>query len=449
MSEERPGTGYEAILRPLEQTGWRFYLFVAILLAMIGVGVYAYSVQLRQGLAATGMNRPVFWGLYITNFVFFIGLSHAGTLISAILRILGAEWRRPFTRLAEAVTVFSLPFGVGSILIDLGRIDRLVNVVRYARFQSPMLWDVTAVSLYMTSSVVFFYIAMIPDIALLRDRYPDAPAWRRHLYRVLALGWQGTPEQHQRLEKIMGVFAIFLTLLVVTVHTVVSWIFGMTIVPGWHSAIIGPYFLVGAIFSGVAAVAIVAAVLRWVLGLQKYITPKHFDYLGKFLVALTLTWIYFTFAEFLTTIYGSEPAHMAVFWAKFREEFSLALFLMVFFCAIVPLPILAWRRTRTIFGIVVASISINIGMWMERWTVIVPSLARPRLPYSWGAYSPTWIEWAIMAASFAGITLLYTLFAKLFPVIAIWEIEEEAHAPAQTDVSIPAQMPEAVADAMD
>jgi Ni/Fe-hydrogenase subunit HybB-like protein len=449
MSEERPGTGYEAILRPLEQTGWRFYLFVAILLAMIGVGVYAYSVQLRQGLAATGMNRPVFWGLYITNFVFFIGLSHAGTLISAILRILGAEWRRPFTRLAEAVTVFSLPFGVGSILIDLGRIDRLVNVVRYARFQSPMLWDVTAVSLYMTSSVVFFYIAMIPDIALLRDRYPDAPAWRRHLYRVLALGWQGTPEQHQRLEKIMGVFAIFLTLLVVTVHTVVSWIFGMTIVPGWHSAIIGPYFLVGAIFSGVAAVAIVAAVLRWVLGLQKYITPKHFDYLGKFLVALTLTWIYFTFAEFLTTIYGSEPAHMAVFWAKFREEFSLALFLMVFFCAIVPLPILAWRRTRTIFGIVVASISINIGMWMERWTVIVPSLARPRLPYSWGAYSPTWIEWAIMAASFAGITLLYTLFAKLFPVIAIWEIEEEAHAPAQTDVSIPAKMPEAVADAMD
>ncbi|HSR33521.1 MAG TPA: NrfD/PsrC family molybdoenzyme membrane anchor subunit [Anaerolineae bacterium] len=449
MNEERPGAGYEAILRPLEQTGWRFYLFVAILLAMIGLGVYAYSLQLRQGLAVTGMNRPVFWGLYITNFVFFIGLSHAGTLISAILRILGAEWRRPFTRLAEAVTVFSLPFGVGSILIDLGRIDRLINVVRYARFQSPMLWDVTAVSTYMTSSIIFFYIAMIPDIALLRDRYPDAPAWRRHLYRVLALGWKGTPEQNHRLEKIMGAFAIFLTLLVVTVHTVVSWIFGMTIVPGWHSAIIGPYFLVGAIFCGVAAVAVVAAILRWVLGLQEYLTPKHFDYLGRFLVALTLAWIYFTFAEFLTTIYGSEPAHMAVFWAKFREEFSLALFLMVFFCAIVPLPKLAWRRTRTIFGIVIACISINIGMWMERWTVIVPSLARPRLPYSWGTYSPTWIEWAIMAACFAGLLLLYTLFAKLFPVIAIWEIEEAAHAPAQTDVSIPSKMPEVVADGLD
>jgi Ni/Fe-hydrogenase subunit HybB-like protein len=432
MSRERPGAGHEKLLSPIEQTGWRFYLFVAFLLAVIGVGVYAYSQQVRQGLAVTGMNRPIFWGVYITNFVFFIGLSHAGTLISAILRIVGAEWRRPYTRLAEAVTVFSLPFGVGSILIDLGRIDRVLNIVRFARFESPMLWDVTAVSTYLTSSVIFFYIAMIPDIALLRDRYPEASPWRRQLYRVLALGWQGTPTQFHRLEKIMGVFAIFLTLLVVTVHTVVSWIFGMTIVPGWHTAIIGPYFLVGAIFSGVAAVAIVAAALRWLLGLQKYLTPKHFDYLGKFLTALTLAWFYFTFAEFLTTAYGGEPAHMAVFWAKFREEFSLALLAMFFFCFVLPLPILAWRRTRTIFGVVVASISINIGMWLERYTVIVPSLARPRLPYPWGSYTPTWIEWTVMAACFAGLILLYTLFAKLFPLVAIWELKEEAHAQPET-----------------
>jgi molybdopterin-containing oxidoreductase family membrane subunit len=435
MDKEKPGAGHEALLRPIEQTGWRFFLFVAFLLALVGVGVFAYSRQLRLGLGVTGMNRPIFWGVYITNFVFFIGLSHAGTLISAILRIVGAEWRRPFTRLAEAVTVFSLPFGVGSILIDLGRIDRLFNVIRYARFQSPMLWDVTAVSAYLTSSVIFFYIAMIPDIALLRDRYPEAPAWRRRLYQILALGWRGTPAQFHKLERIMGVFAIFLTLLVVTVHTVVSWIFGMTIVPGWHTAIIGPYFLVGAIFSGVAAVAIVAAFLRQLLGLQKYITAKHFNYLGQFLTALTLAWIYFTFAEFLTTAYGGEPAHMAVFWAKFREEFSLPLFAMLFFCAVLPLPILAWRRTRTIFGVVVASISINIGMWLERWTVIVPSLARPRLPYSWGAYTPSWVEWAVMVACFAAFALLYVLFTKLFPVVAIWELEGEAHEPVKTDVA--------------
>jgi len=435
MSEERAGAGHERLLRPIEQTGWRFYVAVAILLIIIGIGGFAYLRQTFLGLGVTGMNRPIWWGVYITNFVYFIGLSHAGTLISAILRIVGAEWRRPFTRLAEAVTVFSLPFGAGSILLDLGRIDRVANVVRYARFQSPILWDVIAVSIYMASSVAFFYVAMIPDIALLRDRYPDASPWRRWLYQKLALGWKGTPAEFHRLEKIMGGFAIYLSLLVVMVHTVVSWIFGMTIVPGWHSAIIGPYFLVGAIFCGVAAVAIVAAILRWLLGLQKYITAKHFDYLGKFLVALALAWFYFTFAEFLTTAYGGEPAHMAVFWAKFREEFSLALFAMFFFCFMLPLPILAWRRTRTILGVIVASISINIGMWLERWTVIVPSLARPRLPYGWGAYTPTWTEWAVTAACFAGLILLYVLFTKVFPVVAIWEIEEEAHQAALAPVA--------------
>jgi Ni/Fe-hydrogenase subunit HybB-like protein len=409
---------HEVLFRPLERTGRRFYLLIGFLLIVIGWGIFAYFRQIRVGLGVTGMNRPIFWGVYITNFVFFIGLSHAGTLISAILRILGAEWRRPFTRLAEAVTVFSLPFGAGSILIDLGRIDRIGEVLLHARFQSPILWDVTAVSTYLLSSVVFFYIALIPDIALLRDRYPHAPAWRRWLYRVLALGWKGTEAQHHRLESIMGWFAIYLSLLVVTVHTVVSWIF------------IGPYFLVGAIFSGVAAVGVVAAVLRRVLGLQRYITPRHFNYLGQFLAALAIAWFYFTFAEVLTTIYGSEPAHMAVFFAKFREEFSWAFFAMFFFCFLLPLPILAWRRTRTIFGVVVAGLSINLGMWLERYTVIVPSLSRPRLPYEWGVYSPTWVEWSITAACFAGFILLYVLFIKVFPVVSIWELEEEAPAPS-------------------
>lgn len=432
---------HDALFRPLEQTGWRFYVLVAFLLAVMGWGVLAYFRQLRLGLGVTGLNRPIFWGVYITNFVFFIGLSHAGTLISAILRILGAEWRRPFTRLAEAVTVLSLPFGAGSILIDLGRIDRLWAVLLHARFQSPILWDITAVSTYLISSVIFFYLALIPDVALLRDRYPHAPAWRRRLYQVLALRWKGTENQRRRLEGILGWFAIFLSLLVVTVHTVVSWIFGMTIVPGWHTAIIGPYFLVGAIFSGVAAVGVVAAVLRRVLGLQRYLTPRHFNYLGQFLAALAIAWFYFTFAEVLTTIYGSEPAHLAVFFAKFREEFSWAFFAMFFFCFMLPLPILAWRRTRTIFGVVVAGLSINLGMWLERYTVIVPSLSRPRLPYEWGAYSPTWIEWSITAACFAGFFLLYALFAKLFPVISIWELKEEAPEPSAAQEPRTAEVP--------
>lgn len=362
------------------------------------------------------------WGVYITNFVYFIGLSHAGTLISAILRIVGAEWRRPFTRASEAVTVFSLPFGVGSILIDMGRPDRVLNLIWYGRFQSPLLWDFTAIGLYLLSSVFFFYLAMIPDIALCRDRLTNVSAWRRKMYQVLSLGWRGSPEEHRRLEVIMGGMAVFLTLLVVTVHTVVSWVFGMTSQPGWHTAIIGPYFLVGAIYSGVAAVAVVAALLRKLLGWERYLTAEHFNYLGKFLLVLTLAWFYFTFAEFLTDIYGNESAQMTVILAKFFEEFQWPLvgtFLLVF---VVPLPILAIRRLRTVGGVVFAGLAINVGMWLERWVVIVPSLTRPRLPYGFGAYYPTWVEWSITAASFAGLALLFMLFGRLFPLLSIWEI---------------------------
>ncbi|MFQ6016213.1 MAG: NrfD/PsrC family molybdoenzyme membrane anchor subunit [Anaerolineae bacterium] len=414
----------QAIFRPLQQTGKGFYIVVGLLLLICSVGLFGYLQQLLLGLGVTGMNRPVFWGIYITNFVFFIGISHAGTLISAILRIVGAEWRRPFTRAAEAITVFSLPFGAASILIDMGRPDRILNVFIYGRFQSPILWDVTAISTYLLSSVVFFYLALIPDIAMCRDRLQNLPSWRKWLYRILSLGWTGTERERRRMEKVIAGMAIFLTLLVVTVHTVVSWIFGMTLQPGWHTAIIGPYFLVGAIFSGVAAVAIVAAILRRLFHLEEYLTPKHFNYLGLFLLALALAWFYFTFAEFLTTVYGSEPAHMMVFFAKFSQEFGLAFYGMFLFCFLLPVPILALRKTRTITGIVIASVFINIGMWLERFTVVVPSLARPRMPYEWGVYNPTWVEWSITAAFFAGFFLLYVLFAKVFPVISVWEIKE-------------------------
>ena len=395
-----------ALFRPMIRTGLWFYLLLAILATGVAWGVSAYYRQLTVGLGVTGMNRPVFMGVYIVNFVFFIGLSHAGTLISAILRIVKAEWRRPFTRAAEAVTVFSLPFGAGSVIIDLGRPDRLLNVIQHGSFQSPILWDVASVSLYMLSSLFYFYFALIPDIALCRDRLEDAGSFRGWLYKKLALGWTGSQEQHRRLNMVMNIMAVWLTMLVVTVHTVVSWIFGMTIVPGWHTAIIGPYFLVGAIFCGVAALIIVAAILRKAYHLEDYIKPVHFRALSIFLLALSLVWFYFTFAEFLTTYYGNEPAHMVIFNAKFWGEFASSFWLMVLLCFVVPVVILGNPVTRTITG------------------AVVPSLTRPRLPYGIGFYSPTWVEWAITAGCFAFFALLYALFTKVFPVIAVWEVHE-------------------------
>jgi molybdopterin-containing oxidoreductase family membrane subunit len=406
------------------RTGLGFYLLLAILATVVAWGVSAYYRQLTLGLGVTGMNRPVFMGVYIVNFVFFIGLSHAGTLISAILRIVKAEWRRPFTRAAEAVTVFSLPFGAGSIIMDLGRPDRLLSVIQHGSFQSPILWDVASISLYMLSSLFYFYFALIPDIAMCRDHLTDAGSFRGWLYEKLALGWTGSPEQHRRLNVVMNIMAVWLTMLVVVVHTVVSWIFGMTIVPGWHMAIIGPYFLAGAIFCGVAALIIVAAILRRVYHLEDYIKPVHFRALSIFLLALSLVWFYFTFAEFLTTYYGDEPTHMAIFRAKFWGEFASSFWLMVLLCFVVPVVILGNPFTRTISGAVVASVAINVGMWLERYMVVVPSLTRPRLPYGIGFYRPTWVEWAITAGCFAFFALLYALFTKVFPVIAVWEVHE-------------------------
>ncbi len=423
----------ELILSPLQETTRVDLLLWALLLGIVGAGIYAYYRQFTAGLGVTGMNRPVFWGVYITNFVFFIGLAHSGTFISAILRIAGAEWRKPLTRAAEAITLFSLPFGVASIVIDMGRPDRLLNMIIYGRFQSPLLWDITAVSLYLFSSVVFFYLSLLPDIALCRDRLKDKPDWQQKMYQILALGWEGSPEQFHRLEKVLDGMAVFMSLLVVMVHTVVSWVFGMTIQPGWHSALIGPFFLIGAIFSGTAAVVIVLAILRRVYKIQKALSIDLFNSLRKLLIVFTIGWIYMMIAEFLTIFYGNIPEEMEVFWQKFTGDFSAIFWVMVIFVFVIPLIILIFKGKDSVGWMVTASVLINIGMWLERYIVIIPTETRPRLLYELvqGFYKPTWIEWTITAALFAGLVLLYAVFTRYFPIIPLWEtaknLEDRSH----------------------
>lgn len=419
----------EALLRSVYQSGRRVYILAGVLLAIIAWGVFAYIYQLRLGLGVTGLNRPVFWGLYIVNFVFFIGVSHAGTLVSAILRITGAEWRRPITRAAEAITVFSLILGVSSILIDLGRIDRVWTMVRYGRFQSPLLWDLSSVSVYLTASVVYLYLPLIPDVARLRDRMAaqGKRSRRRWLYDKLSLGWSGTERQWHRLERAISIMAVLIIPIAVSVHTVVSWIFAMTLQPTWHSTIFGPYFVVGAIFSGIATLLIVMAIIRKAYGLEAYLTQRHFNNLGLLLLTMCLFWFYFTFAEYLTEFYGAEPAPFGVLMSKLTGEFAPLFLTMVFFCFVIPFFILAFPRTRTIVGTVVASILIDIGMWLERYTIVVPALTRPRLPYQLGDYLPTWVEWSVTLGSLAVFMLMYVIFARLFPIVSVWEVEEVEH----------------------
>lgn len=410
----------EILFRPVERTGRAFYLTLTLLITLIFWAIYAYQFQYQEGLGVTGLARPIFWGVYITNFVFFIGISHAGTLISAILRLAKAEWRRSITRSAEVITVLVLFFGVGNILMDLGRPDRMLNIIKYSQFQSPLLWDVSSITIYLTASSIYLYLPLIPDIALLRDRNGK----RRWFYRILALGWRGTERQHRLLEKGISFMAILVIPIAVSVHTVVSFVFAMTIQPMWHSAIFGPYFVAGAIFSGIAALIIAMNIIRKVYHLEEYLRPVHFNHLGVLLLVMTLLWFYFTFTEYLTTYYGGEPIHMRIFWMKFTGGFAPYFWGMFLFCFVIPLPILSFKKTRTPLGTLIASISVIIGMWLERYVIVVPTLTNPRLPNEMVIYFPTWIEWSMFAGCISFFILLYMIFTKLFPIVSIWEVRE-------------------------
>jgi Ni/Fe-hydrogenase subunit HybB-like protein len=427
-------TATQDLTRPLERTSAAFWLTVMVTGAIVLAGVTAWVFQVWNGFGVSGTRRPVFWGFYITNFVFWIGISHAGTLISAILRLVDAGWRRPVTRCAEAITAFALIIGAAFPIVHLGRPWLFFWLIPYPNqrglwpnFRSPLVWDFFAISTYLTGSLLFLFLPMIPDFALVRDR---ATGFRRKLYGIPALGWRGTASQWQLLETVMHIMAIAIIPVAVSVHTIVSFDFAMAPVPGWHSTIFGPYFVAGAIFSGIAALIIAMAVLRRALGLQAYLQPVHFDNLGKLLLMMSLLWGYFVFSERLTIWYGNHTSEMPVFLAAQRGSFSPLYWTMVVCNFVVPLFILSIKRWRTITGCVVASTTVVIGMWIERFLIIVPALSYKYLPYSWGRYEPTPVEIVIMCATFAAMILLYTMFSKIVPIVSIWELRT-GHTPPQ------------------
>ncbi len=415
-----------AALAPVTRTSRGYYLWVAFLLMVIAWGAYAYSRQLQDGLIVTGMRDRISWGLYITTFVFFIGISHAGTLISAILRVSQARWRTPVTRMAEFITVVALIVGALFVIIDLGRPDRLLNVFIYGRWQSPIIWDVLAITTYLTASVTYLFLPLIPVLALFRVRLTGrVSAWRSWLYRVLAIGWRDNASQWRSLGAAMAAMMILIIPIAVSVHTVVSWIFAMTLRVPWNSTIFGAFFVAGAIFSGIAMLIIVMAILRKVYHLEEYITEKHFVYLGYMLAAFTLIMIYGNLSEFLVTGYKLEEGEEFHFRQLFLGQFAGLYWFYFLGGLIIPglLILLPW--TRNIWGVVTASVLVVTAMWVERYFIVVAGMRVPLMPYEPSSYAPTWVEWSIMAAGFALFALLITLFIKIFPIIAVWEVAED------------------------
>lgn len=376
----------QRLIRTVTQTGWGGRLFIAGLAAVFFWGVFAYVYQLRHGLATTAMRDYVLWGLYITNFVFFIGISHVGALMSAILRITHAEWRRPITRMAEVITFSALLFGAVMPIIDLGRPDHLLSLLRYPNVQSPIVWDVLCIFTYMVGSSIFLYLPMIPDLALLRDGLSDLPWWRRLLYRLLALNWRGTPGQHLRLERAMGVMAVLIIPIAVAVHTVVSFIFSMTLRPGWNSTIFGPYFVAGALASGAAGVVVVMAVLRRVYHLEEYITLDHFRNLATLVLVFDLFYVYFNIAEYFTLGYKLEEAEHGLLVALMGGEFAPAFWLTQLGGLLLPAVLLIVPRIPAVKGLrvmrrVLRPAPLAVLLVLEGLTLVAP--VRAVLAQSW------------------------------------------------------------------
>jgi molybdopterin-containing oxidoreductase family membrane subunit len=336
------------LLAPVVKWGRGTYLTIGALGAIVLVGIYAYIVQLQTGLSVTGMRDTVSWGLYITNFVFFIGISHVGALLSSILRLTGAQWRHPITRMAEAITFAALLMGALMPIIDLGRPERVLNLLLHGRLQSPILWDILSITTYLTGSTIFLLLPLIPDMALLRDKFTNAPFWRRWIYRLLSFGWRGTPEQHARLERSMNAMAVLILPVAIMVHTVVSWIFAMTLRPGWNSTIFGPYFVAGALASGAASVVLAMVVFRKMYHLEEFITLRHFRNMATLVLTLDLTYLYFNISEYVTLAYKMESSEKALLTDLFSGSFAGLFWLTQILGLLIPAFLLAFAMMKPI-----------------------------------------------------------------------------------------------------
>ena len=415
----------ERVLAPLRGTGWRYYAWLAFLLAVIGWALYAYIQQLENGLIVTNLRDRISWGLYIASFVFFIGISHAGTLLSAILRVTRARWQMSITRMAEFITGVALMVAALFPAIDMGRPDRILNMALFGRWQSPLMWDILAIITYLTGSLIYLYLPLIPDFALCRDRLgPQAPAWQRWLFTTASIGWKGTPAQRQALERAMSIMMIVIIPVAVSVHTVVSWVFAMTLRDPLNSSIFGVFFVAGAIYSGIAAIIILMAVLRWVFHLEEFITKTQFVYLGYLLVALAAIMGYLNISEYITTGYKMEEGIIFYIQELFVGQYAGLFWFYILGGILLPILLVSSRRTRTIKGIIFAAVLVLVAMWIERYLIIVAGFRVPLMAYMPRNYSPSWVEWSILVGGFALFALIISVFAKLFPVVSIWEVVE-------------------------
>ena len=410
-----------------------WWIVIVTLLGIVIAGMFsAIGFMFNQGLGVTGLRQPVFWGFFITNFVFWVGISHAGVMISAILRLSEAEWRRPMVRAAETMTVFALMCSLLMPLIHAGRPWRIFYWVfpyDWARgiwpdIRSPLVWDPVAIITYLTSSSLFVYTALIPDLANIRDR---STGYKKTIYGILALGWHGNPRQW----KLQGIAGILLSALIlpvfVSVHSIVSWDFGVSLVPSWHVTVFAPYFVIGAVHSGVSAVVTLLVIMRKLYHLENYIWEEHIDALARLLIVVATGWMFFFWLDLVFALWLKEEQELEVWMLRLFEAPWSWLFAMFFiFSYVIPVPMWMFRRVRRSFTLMLwTSLMVNVGMFTERLLIIVPGIMRkgPQT-FTYASYRPSPIEITVIVGTIALVSFLLLMFSKFFPLIPLWEIKE-------------------------
>jgi Ni/Fe-hydrogenase subunit HybB-like protein len=419
----------EDICSPTEKTpGLAWVLAFTVSVALLAFYVFCVFWTVWQGIGSWNLNRTIGWGWDITNFVWWVGIGHAGTLISAILLLFRQKWRTGVNRAAEAMTIFAVVCAGQFPLIHMGRIWLAIFIFPYpntrgplwVNFNSPLLWDVFAISTYLTVSLLFWYTGLVPDFATVRDR---AKGLRRKLYNIASFGWTGSAKHWQRWESLSLVLAGLATPLVLSVHTIVSFDFATSVIPGWHTTIFPPYFVAGAIFSGFAMVQTLMVITRKVLNLQEYITLGHIESMNKvILVTGTIVGVAYLTELFIAWYSGYIYEQFAFYNRVFGPYYWSYIGMMA--CNVIS-PQVFWSRKirRSIWWTFFMSIFVNIGMWFERFVIIASTLARDYLPSSWSYYVPTWVEIGLFVGTLGLFFTLFLIFTRVAPVIAVAEVK--------------------------
>lgn len=403
---------------------WMAFLSISLIVCL---GAYVY--QLKEGLVVTGLGDYVSWGMYISTFVFFVATSLIGMLISAVLGLSGQKWAAPLARIAEIIALAFAAVAGLVIITDMGRPDRLLNVFIHGRIQSPIVWDITVVTIYVLISTLFLYIPLIPDLKICSEKINKLHPMAQKAYKLLSLNWNGSHEQEQILKKLTRSIAIFIIPVAFAIHTVTSWLFANTLRVGWDSTIFGPYFITGAFVSGTSAIVIAMYFFRKNYKLEEYISLDLFDKVGKLLVLVSLVYLYFNINEYLVPAYKMKKYDAMHIAALFTGAHALLFWLVQIFGLVLPIILLVFNKMRKPLPLLIIASCVFIGGWFKRYIIVIPTMEHPFLPIqnvplNFKIYTPTLIESLVTLAPFILVLLIITVLSKVIPVISIHETIE-------------------------